>query len=154
MGRPYSLKTLFSQNCKSVPKKMALENISNVPEVCSESLLEHFIFKIFLGEAPQTPLRNFHWDACGVSVALSPGPPLGKNPGSAPVYCCFPFCIHHYFMCETPSYLCPNTLLHILLKNTFLPVGGGGVMGGPKIPHPKICYPSNPRSLIFLPLKS
>ena len=64
---------------------MALENISNVPEVCSESLLEHFIFQIFLGEAPQTPLRTFPWDACGVFVALCPtGPPLGKNPGSAP----------------------------------------------------------------------
>ena len=63
---------------------MALENISNVPEVCSESLLEHFIFKIFLGEA-QTPLRTFPWDACGVFVALCPtGPPQGKNPGSAP----------------------------------------------------------------------
>ena len=64
---------------------MALENISNVPEVCSESLLEHFIFKIFLGEAPQTPLRTFPSDACAVFVALCPtGPPLGKNPGSAP----------------------------------------------------------------------
>ena len=66
---------------------MALENISNVPEVCSESLLEHFIFKIFLGETPQTPLRTFPWDARGVFVALCPtGPPMGKNPGSAPVF--------------------------------------------------------------------
>ena len=64
---------------------MALENISNVPEVCSESLLEHFIFKIFLGEAPQTPLRTLPLDACDVFMALGPtGPPLGKNPGSAP----------------------------------------------------------------------
>ena len=66
---------------------MALENISNVPQVCSESLLEHFIFKILLGEAPQTPLRTFPWDACGVSMAMClcpTGPPLGKNPGSAP----------------------------------------------------------------------
>ena len=65
---------------------MSLENISNVPEVCSESLLEHFIFLIFLGEAPQTPLRTLPWDACGFFVALCPiGPPLEKNPGSAPV---------------------------------------------------------------------
>ena len=76
---------------------MALENISNVPQVCSESLLEHFIFNIFLGEAPQTPLRTFPWDACGVSVAMClcpTGPPLEKNPGSAPgcyppIYCLF-----------------------------------------------------------------
>ena len=59
---------------------MALENISNVPDVCSESLLEHFRFKIFLVETLQTnPLRTFPRDAYGVFVAhLATWPPWAK----------------------------------------------------------------------------
>ena len=50
---------------------MALENISNVPEVCSESLLEHFIFKIFSSvPSTETPVASlWHCD---------PDPPWGK----------------------------------------------------------------------------
>ena len=57
---------------------MALENISNVPEVCSESLLEHFIFNIYL------PLRRLR-RLCGtVSHRTPPGkkildPPLFRR---------------------------------------------------------------------------
>ena len=49
---------------------MALGNISNMPQVCSESLLEHFIFKIFLGEAPLTPRRTSPRHTVGMSMAL------------------------------------------------------------------------------------
>ena len=59
---------------------MALENISNVPQVCSESLLEHFIFN----PPPYLPLRRLR-HLCG-NVSVSHRTPLGKNPGSAPVY--------------------------------------------------------------------
>ena len=56
---------------------MALENISNVPQICPGTLriaLRALQFPNFLlrrgGPLPPPPLRIFHLDACIVSVAL------------------------------------------------------------------------------------
>ena len=88
---------------------MAIENIPNVPEVCSESLLEHFIFKIFPNPPPYYhPLRR------RVFVALCPtGPPLGKNPGSAPASHVnhaenMIIKFHDSVRCVVLTYICPR----------------------------------------------
>ena len=50
---------------------MALENIYNVPEVCSGMLrIAHGALQIL--NFPQTPLLTFSPNACGVSLALCP----------------------------------------------------------------------------------
>ena len=64
---------------------MALENIYNVPEVCSGMLRIAPRALQILNFQPPPPLLTFILNASGVSLALCPTwPPLGKNPGSAP----------------------------------------------------------------------
>ena len=51
---------------------MTLENISNVPEVCSGMLriaLRALHIPKFLRGGPQTPLRSFPQDSVGIAVA-------------------------------------------------------------------------------------